>query len=97
MDNENDTNRNVLVTTEDELKRVVKSTVKETLNETLIQLGVDVNNPLEVQRDLQCARDVRQTLNSIKGKFVLTTVVILLGSLATAVWAGIITLVKKGP
>lgn len=64
----------VIQLTRDDLKKIVT----ETVHETFVSLGVDVGDPIEMQRDMQFMRDFRRSSEKAKSltlKIVLTTLV----------------------
>lgn len=64
--------------TEAEVKRIVAETVER----TLLTLGVDTDDPIELQRDLQMLRDWRLSVSAIKRQGLVTAVgVITVGAL----------------
>lgn len=73
----------------EELKSLVETTAKETVRETLIQLGADVDNPLEMQDDFRTLREWRRSMDSIRTKAVTATVGVLVAGLLAAIWLGI--------
>jgi uncharacterized membrane protein len=79
-----------VVLTVDELRQLSKDTVMETLG----ALGVDTKNPLEVQRDFQFIRDWRKAVDAVRGKAVLTAVVVLVTGIIAVFWIGFKTFLK---
>lgn len=64
----------------------IRELVKETVAETLTTLGVDVKDPLAMQRDLKAVRDWRLTTEGIKRKGMLTAVgIVVTGAIAVFV------------
>lgn len=53
---------------EGEIKHIVAEAVKQ----TLIQIGIDAQNPLEMQQDFQHLRSWRESTESLKQKGLLT-------------------------
>lgn len=78
--------------TESELKDFVKESVKETLT----SMGIDVNNPVEVQRDMQHLRDWRMLTDAIRTKGIMTIVGIIIAGACAALWVGVKMAVKGG-
>jgi hypothetical protein len=80
---------------EDEVRALVRSTVKETLT----TLGVDEDDPLEVQRDLAWVRDVRKASASARAKAGTALIGLLVAAVAGACWLGFKTILmaKAGP
>jgi hypothetical protein len=68
--------------TDDEGKKLVREAVIQTLTE----LGIDVKNPLEMQRDFSHLRAWRESTEEVKRKGFLTLVGILVTGVAGAVW-----------
>lgn len=54
----------------------VRKVVAEAVSDTLLKLGIEVDDPMEVQRDLQFLRGWRQSSNTIKDKSIATAVAI---------------------
>ncbi len=69
-------------------KSEIKSLVKDAVAETLTGLGFDIAHPLAVQRDLQYLRAWRDTVDSLKGKTILTAVGIAVIGLCGVLWLG---------
>lgn len=81
--------------------RIVQLTEKEltTLMEAavgnaLTRLGVDVNNPLDMQKDFQHLRDWRTTVDMVQRKGVLVVVTMLISGLVAAVWIGMKAMIQ---
>ncbi len=71
--------------TENEIRRIVA----ETVDQTLTRLGVDTENPLEFQRDLQHLREWRTSVAQIKQQgFIAAVGVIIMGALGL-MWLGL--------
>jgi hypothetical protein len=67
----------------------IEHIVEKTIETTLIKMGVEVNNPLEMQKDLQHLRDWRRATGTIRVKgFLFVAGIIVTGALA-ALWVGI--------
>lgn len=69
----------------DELRKVIKETVKE----TLISLGMDACNPIEMQKDLAFARELRQTVDKVKNKGIIAAVGVIVVAILGLIWIGI--------
>jgi hypothetical protein len=74
-----------IILTIDELKELSKHTTLETLS----ALGIDIRQPLEVQRDILFLHDLRRTTESVKGKTLCAVAIILVSSGLAALWLGI--------
>jgi hypothetical protein len=72
-----------IVLTEMELRRLVA----EGVDDALTKLGVDAENPIEMQRDFQHLREWREAVNSVKQKGILTVIGLILtgGSVALVI------------
>jgi len=71
-----DNNDRIVTLKEKELRGVVR----EEFDNALIRLGVDVDQPLEMQADLRWVRNARQTSGDIKSK----VVTVIAGTVITA-------------
>lgn len=72
----------------EDLPPVITSCTQTTVDNLLVRFGMQVNEPLELQRDFQHLRDFRVSYNSIKSKATLTMVGILISGLCAIVWLG---------
>lgn len=70
--------------TEYELKKIIENTV----NTTLIQLGIDHDDPLEMQRDFMHLREWRQSMERMKNKSMATAIGIVIAGFCAALWMG---------
>jgi hypothetical protein len=71
--------------TEMELKLLVRQTVSE----TLISLGIDHNDPIEMQADFRHLREWRRSVNSVKRYGFMTAVGVVITGLLGAIWVGL--------
>ena len=71
--------------TEHEIRRIVA----ETVDQTLTRLGVDTENPLELQRDLQHLRDWRLAAAAVKKQGLVTAVGIIVAGILGLMWLGL--------
>lgn len=78
-----------LTISEEQLRKIVHETVQQTVSETLVRLGVEVTDPIEMQKDFQHLRDWRETTNTVKSKALLAMVGLLVSGLAASVWMGL--------
>lgn len=60
--------------------------IKETVKETLLSLGLEVDDPIKVQRDFQHLREWRETTESIKSKGITTLVGIIITGTLGYLW-----------
>lgn len=70
-------------------KTQLQEIVAESVQETFTQLGLDHENPLEMQRDFQYLREWRTASEKIKTQGIYTIVAIIITGLFGAVWVGI--------
>lgn len=75
----------VVQLTEGRLRRIVK----EGVTEALTTLGVDANDPIEMQKDFQHLRAWRLATAKIRMKAMLTVVGVIVVGACAAVWIGI--------
>jgi hypothetical protein len=71
--------------TEHEIRRIVAETVEQTLT----RLGVDTENPLEFQKDLQHLRNWRESVATVKRQSLVTAVGIIIAGFLGLLWLGI--------
>lgn len=64
----------------------LKSIVRETVNATLTSLGIDHDDPIEMQRDFQHLRSWRQARERISNQTLVVAVGIVITGLASAIW-----------
>ena len=81
-----------LALTEEQLRKIVHETVQQTVSETMLRLGVQVTDPIEMQKDFQHLRDWRKTTDSMKAKAMLAMVGLLVSGLAASAW-----MASRGP
>ena len=67
----------------------VKKIVAEAVTETLLTLGIDANDPIELQRDLQHLRDWRLSVAAIKRQGLLTAVGVITVGILGLIWMAI--------
>ena len=60
--------------TEDQVRRIAAEAAAQAIKETLQRLGLEVEDPLQVQRDMQHLRDWRNSMERVKSKSLLTAV-----------------------
>ena len=68
--------------TEAEIRKIVA----ETVDQTLMKFGVDTDDPIEFQRDLQHLRAWRESINTVKRQSLLTAVGIITAGVLGLVW-----------
>lgn len=73
----------------------LKELVSEAVTETLTKLGVDVTNPVEMQRDFQHLREWRNTTSSLKRHGLITLIGIFLAGAVAAMWLGFQSMIVK--
>lgn len=71
--------------TEHEIRKIVA----ETVDQTLTRLGVDTENPLEFQRDLQHLRNWRESVATVKRQSLVTAVGILVAGILGLIWLAV--------
>ncbi len=77
--------------TKDEIEQVVEATV----DAILTRLGVDTEDPIELQRDMQFVRDWRKSTEAVKGKALVTIISVLVCGTAGALFLGVKTLLLR--
>lgn len=74
----------------------LRQIVRETVQETLTSLGIQHENPLEMQRDFQYLRDWRRTTHALRAKGLLTAVGLVVAGGLAALWLGVQALLAGG-
>jgi len=73
-----------------EIEDIANKAAGKAVETTLIALGIDAKNPLEVQRDMQFARNLRTLSENAGRKTVMTTigvvVLAVLALIAKSIW-----------
>jgi len=72
----------------------LKGLMEEAVNNALTKMGIDVSDPIEMQRDFQHLRDWRVTVKSAQSKGFLTIMGLLTAGLVAAVWIGFKAMVQ---
>lgn len=67
----------------------IKKIVSETVEETLLKLGIDVDDPLEFQADMQHLRAWRQSVNTVKRQSLITAIGIITAGVCGLIWMAI--------
>lgn len=63
--------------------------IRETVKETLLTLGLDIDDPIKVQKDFQHLREWRETTETIKSHSLTTLVGIVAAGILGFIWIGI--------
>ena len=71
--------------TEHEIRRIVA----ETVDQTLTRLGVDTEDPIEFQRDLQHLRAWRESVGTVKRQSLMTAIGIITAGVLGLIWLAI--------
>ena len=66
----------------------LKLLIRETVHETLEALGMDVDDPLEVQQDLAWVRSAREGSESVKKKLVGSAILTIISFGGYLLWQG---------
>lgn len=75
----------------DEVRKIVRQTVAE----TLVRLGLDHDDPIEMQRDMQHVRRWRMATESLRQKGFLTAMGISITGAAGLLWLGFQQIIGK--
>lgn len=81
----------VAIMTEEELTEHTQKVIRSTLT----ALGLDVNKPIETQRDFQALRDWRLSIESVKSRALVTSIGIIIVGVAAALWLGFKTMLGR--
>ena len=67
----------------------IKAIVKTSVHETLIALGVDVDDPMQVQRDFAALRSWRTSLETVRKQGLIAAVGILVAGFMGLLWVAL--------
>lgn len=73
----------------------MRTTIRDTVRQTLIEIGVERDSPLEMQRDFIYLRQWRMTHEKLGFRAAATLIAILIGGLIAAIWAGLRTFLES--
>lgn len=79
--------------TESEINEIAKQAAKEAVKEVFLTLGIETDDALEVQKDMQHLREWRESAATVKRQSLLTAIGILTAGVLGLVWMA----VKAGP
>jgi hypothetical protein len=77
-----------LTITEEQLRSIIHDATKQAVGETFLRLGVEVDDPLEMQKDFQHLREWRVTTQGMRTKAFLAAAGIIVTGLAASAWMG---------
>jgi hypothetical protein len=72
--------------TSEEIEIVSATAAKAAVHETMRLLGIDANDPFEMQRDFAHLRSWRKSVESVQRRVLLTSVGILTTGIVAAIW-----------
>jgi len=72
----------------------LKGLMEEAVDNALTKMGIDVGDPIEMQRDFQHLRDWRLAVAAARTKGFLGIIGLLTAGIAAALWVGFKTLVQ---
>ncbi len=85
----NESDRQVLVEEiRTHLREDMREVMQEAMQETFTRMGMDHEDPIEMQKDFQHLREWRTIMRELRKKGLITGVIGLLGFLATIAWVG---------
>ena len=71
--------------------------IRTTVRETLLSLGLDMSDPIQIQKDFQHLRDWREASESIKKKGILTLVTVIATGGASLLWVALKSFIENLP
>jgi hypothetical protein len=74
----------------------IKALISEGVQDAFTKMGVDVSNPIEMQKDMRHLRDWRVASDNVKKRGLLTFVTIIVVAAVGAVWVGIKDAIHEG-
>lgn len=79
----------------DDIEALTRQTVKDTVTQTLVQLGMDQQNPLEMQRDFQHLRQWRRAGEDMRSKGLMAILTIFITGVISLLVVGLRDWVHK--
>jgi len=70
-------------------ERELRDLVKATVHETLVGMGVEADEPLEMQKDFQHVRELRVATTLVKKKALHVLVGVVVAGALGAIWVGL--------
>lgn len=74
----------------EEIRELVKDTAehaaKEAVRQTLLTLGIDTQDPIEVQADMRHLREWRKSVATVKKQSLMTAIAILTSGMIGVIW-----------
>lgn len=67
----------------------IRKIVAEAVTETLTRMGIDAEEPIEVQRDFQHLRAWRQSIETVKRQSLMTAIGVITVGILGAIWLAI--------
>ncbi len=69
-------------------RKELKSIIEEAVDEAFTRMGINTEEPIEMQRDFQHLRDWRKATGEIRKRGILTAVAIVVSGAIAAFWLG---------
>lgn len=85
-------NEKVIPLTEPELEEIISKSVQS----AFISMGIDAQDPIEMQKDFQHLREFRYTTEKIRAKTILSLVGLFVVGFASLIWLGLKAVGKGG-
>lgn len=76
------------------VRSAVKDAAKEVMESTLLAMGLDLKEPLEIQKDMQHVRSWRVSTDTIKRQTFLSAVTVIVAGVCGLIWAAVSTTSK---
>lgn len=74
----------------------IETIVKKTVHETLLQLGLDADDPLELQADFGHLRKSRKSAEQLRGRSMWLVIATAIAGFLSAAWTGFQQLIGDG-
>ena len=92
---ENETTKRHILLSDDEMGIIVADAVERGIHEGFLRVGIDVKDPIQLQRDFLFVRDLRKAADGIRSKALYSTVGIIVAGVVAVVWLGLRTLIHR--
>ena len=71
------------------IEQVASQAAKQAVHEMLVSLGIDLSDPIKVQKDFASIRDFRETMALIKNRGIIASVGLVITGLGTVFYLGL--------
>jgi len=67
----------------------IQEIVSKGVEQAFVRMGIQADNPIEMQKDFQHLREWRTSMEAVKRKSVLSAIGVIVAGIITAIWVGV--------